>query len=397
MNHSGDSQARATPHRNGAPSLALSEVRLIRDGTLILHDITWTVEAGEQWVVLGPNGSGKTSLCQVVTLYQHPSGGSVTVLDGTLGRVDTRTLRCRIGVTSAALAARIQPSLTAEQIVVAGKHAALAHWWHSYDGEDWNTARRHLARVDCADHGTQRFDTLSSGERQRVLLARALMCQPGLLVLDEPNSGLDLPGRERLIQTLAGLASDDTAPPIILVTHHVDEIPPGFTHALLLHAGAVHAAGPIEQVLTGEQLSRCFGLRTPTRTLAGLGNRPRPPALSGPTPPRVRPAEHSSQERFSHSSTPHPRISPMPTERTATQTFTTIVEDEIVNRNRNAPNLEPNTATLHPVSSARMASMHSHGSHTPPVGRSVRVDWTLARCGMGRQRCGAVSIPTPRV
>ncbi len=253
MNHADASQARA-------PSLALSGVRLIRDGTSILRDITWTVKKGERWIVLGPNGSGKTSLCQIVTLYQHPSGGSVTVLGGTLGRVDTRTLRCRIGITSAALAERIQASLTAEQIVVAGKHAALAHWWHRYDDEDWDTARRHLARVDCAAHATQRFDTLSSGERQRVLLARALMCKPGLLVLDEPNSGLDLPGRERLIQTLAELASDHTAPPIILVTHHVDEIPPGFTHALLLHAGTVHAAGPIERVLTGEQLSRCFGL-----------------------------------------------------------------------------------------------------------------------------------------
>ena len=240
--------------------LVLSGVRLIRDGVTILGCIDWQVRPGERWVVLGPNGSGKTSLCQIVTLYQHPSSGTVTVLDGQLGHVDVRTLRRRIGVTSAALAAMMQPRLTPEQIVVAGKHAALAHWWHTYEEADWAQARRCLARVGCLDHAAQRFTTLSSGERQRVLLARALMGEPGLLVLDEPNAGLDLPGRERLIQTLAGLAQDDTAPPLILVTHHVDEIPPSFTHALLLVAGSIAAAGPIAQVLTGPLLSDCFGL-----------------------------------------------------------------------------------------------------------------------------------------
>ena len=245
----------------GEPDVVtLTGVRLVRDGTTILHDIDWRVRPGERWVVLGPNGSGKTSLCQIVSFYLHPSAGSVVVLGGALGHVDVRTLRRRIGLTSAALAAMMQPRLTAVQIVVAGAHAALAHWWHAYDEADWRQARRYLERVGCLDHASQHFGTLSSGERQRVLLARALMTDPGLLVLDEPTAGLDLPGREQLIQTLAGLARDHAAPPLVVVTHHVDEIPPGFTHALLLASGRVAAAGPIAQVLTRDRLSTCFGL-----------------------------------------------------------------------------------------------------------------------------------------
>jgi iron complex transport system ATP-binding protein len=238
----------------------LAGVRLVRNDATILDGINWRVRPGERWVVLGPNGSGKTSLCQIVSLYVHPSAGSVSVLGGELGHVDVRALRLRIGVTSAALAAMMQPRLTAEQIVVAGKHAALAHWWNTYDEADWHKARRSLERVGCLDHAGQRFGTLSSGERQRVLLARALMTDPDLLVLDEPTAGLDLPGREQLVQTLAGLAQDQDAPALIVVTHHVDEIPPGFTHAMLLSSGQATAAGAIERVLTGDRLSRCFGL-----------------------------------------------------------------------------------------------------------------------------------------
>ena len=241
-------------------ALRLAGVRLIRDGSTLLDGIDWTVRGGERWVVLGPNGSGKTSLCQILTLYQHPSAGAVTVLGGELGRVDVRALRLRIGVTGAALAAMIPPALTAEQIVVAGKQAALAPWWHRYDEADRARARRLLARVDCLGHAGQRFRTLSSGERQRVLLARALMCAPGLMVLDEPNAGLDLPGREQLVKTLAALARTDARLPLVLVTHHLDEIPPGFTHALLLASGRIAAAGPIGQVLTPPRLSACFGL-----------------------------------------------------------------------------------------------------------------------------------------
>ena len=243
-----------------AEVLALTGITLVRNDSAILAGINWRVRPGERWVVLGPNGSGKTSLCQIITLYQHPSAGSVTVLGATLGHTDVRSLRLRIGITSAPLAAMMQPKLTVEQIVVAGLHAALSHWWHNYEDSDWRQARHCLERVNCLTLADHRFGTLSSGERQRVLLARALMCDPGLLVLDEPNAGLDLPGREQLVQTLANLAANPTAPPLILVSHHVDEIPPGFTHALLLVAGRITASGPIEHVLTGAQLSRCFGL-----------------------------------------------------------------------------------------------------------------------------------------
>ena len=243
-----------------AEALKLVGVKLIRDGSTLLEGIDWRVRAGERWAVLGPNGSGKTSLCQILTLYQHPSAGSVTVLGGELGRVDVRALRLRIGVTSAALAAMIPPALTAEQIVVAGKEAALAPWWHRYDEADRDHARRCLARVDCLSHAGQPFRTLSSGERQRVLLARALMCTPGLMVLDEPNAGLDLPGREQLVQTLAALSRTEPGLPVVLVVHHLDEIPPGFTHVLLLASGRITAAGPIEDMLTPPALSACFGL-----------------------------------------------------------------------------------------------------------------------------------------
>ena len=246
--------------KDEADVVTLTGVRLVRDSKTILDGIDWRVRPEERWMVLGPNGSGKTSLCQVVSFYLHPSAGSVVVLGGELGRVDVRALRLRIGLTSAALAAMMPPRLTAEQIVVAGTHAALAHWWHTYHEPDWTRARRCLERVGCLDHADQRFGTLSSGERQRVLLARALMTDPGLLLLDEPNAGLDLAGREQLIQTLARLARDSAAPPLIVVTHHVDEIPPGFTHALLLASGRIAAAGPIAQVLTRDQLSACFGL-----------------------------------------------------------------------------------------------------------------------------------------
>jgi iron complex transport system ATP-binding protein len=235
-------------------------VRLSRGNTTILDGIDWRVQPGEHWVILGPNGSGKTSLCQIVSFYLHPSAGSVMVFGGELGRIDVRELRRRIGLTSAALSAMMQPSLTAEQIVVTGKHAALAPWWHTYDEGDWTRTRHALARVGCLDHADQRFGTLSSGERQRVLLARALMADPGLLVLDEPTAGLDLTGREQLIRTLTELARDRRGPALVMVTHHVDEIPPGFTHALLLASGRIVAEGPIAQVLTRDRLSACFGL-----------------------------------------------------------------------------------------------------------------------------------------
>lgn len=240
--------------------LVLRDVGLTVGDREVLHRVNWRVRAAERWVVLGRNGSGKTSLLRVASLYLHPSTGEVEVLGERLGRTDVRRLRTRVGLASAAMADLLRPGLTAAEVVMTAKHAALEPWWHAYDDEDGARALELLGRLGCAHLATQRFGTLSSGERQRVQLARTLMSRPGLLLLDEPTAGLDLGGREDLVSRLGDLAADPTTPPVVLVTHHVEEIPPSFGHALLLDGGRVHAAGPINDVLTGAQLSTCFGL-----------------------------------------------------------------------------------------------------------------------------------------
>ncbi len=242
------------------PLLALRGVSRTIDGTEVLRGIDWEVHPGQRWVVLGPNGSGKTTLVRIATMWEHPSAGTVEMLGQRLGRTDVRRLRARVGFTSAAMADMLRPSLTAEQVVMTAKHAALEPWWHTYDDEDAGQARDALKRVGCGHRSDHRFGTLSSGERQRVLLARAMALDPEVIVLDEPNAGLDLSGREELVLTLQDLAADPATPPLVLVTHHADEIPDGFTHVLLLRAGAVLAAGPISETLTGAALSDCFGL-----------------------------------------------------------------------------------------------------------------------------------------
>ena len=241
--------------------LALSGVDLVRDDRTILHGIDWRVRRGERWAVLGPNGSGKTSLCRVAGLYLHPSRGTVDVLGQRLGRTDTRELRRHAQLTSAALADMLQPRLRVEDVVVTGLYAALAPWWHTYTAADRRKAHALLERFGCGAIAAATFGTLSSGERQRVLLARTLMSDPALWLLDEPTAGLDLGGREQLVAMLDAVAADTGPPSIVMVTHHVEEIPPAFTHALLLAGGRVHAAGAIEDVLTSEHLSSCFGIR----------------------------------------------------------------------------------------------------------------------------------------
>ncbi len=240
--------------------LSLRGVQRTIDGARLLHDIDWEVHPGQRWVVLGPNGSGKTTLVRIATMWDHPSAGVVELLGERLGQTDVRRLRAGVGFTSAAMAEMLPPSLTAAEVVMTAKHAALAPWWHAYDADDADRARTALERVGCGDRLDQRFGTLSSGERQRVLLARTLSTAPGAIVLDEPNAGLDLAGREQLLATLSRLATDPQTPPLVLVTHHTDEIPDGFTHALLLRDGAVLAAGPLDETLTSESLSQCFGL-----------------------------------------------------------------------------------------------------------------------------------------
>ena len=239
--------------------LELEDVGVVRDGGALLTHVSWTVGHGERWIVLGANGSGKTTLLRIASLYLHPSTGKVRVLGGELGRVDIRGLRPRIGRASPACGALLRPELTPVEVVMTARNAALEPWWHTYDEGDHDGARALLDRFHVL-HGADRpVSTLSSGERQRVLLARAFSGDPGLVLLDEPTAGLDLAGREELVSAL-GLAAGADGPPTVLVTHHVEEIPVGSTHVLLLRAGQVVAAGPIDEVLTADDLSATFGL-----------------------------------------------------------------------------------------------------------------------------------------
>lgn len=250
-------------------AVQLHGVGVTIDGTAILDGIDWTVADGERWVLLGRNGSGKTTLLRVVGLTLHPSTGEVTVLGGRLGRIDVRTHRRRIGATSAAVERSLRPDLTATEVVVTALYGALEPWWHTYTEADHARARSLLRRFGVEALADHPLGTLSSGERQRTLLARALMSEPDLLILDEPTAGLDLGGREELVRDLAVLAADRSTPPLILVTHHLEEIPVGFTHALLLRDGRTSAAGPISEVLRDDLVSACYGLDVEVREESG--------------------------------------------------------------------------------------------------------------------------------
>jgi iron complex transport system ATP-binding protein len=253
------------------PALRFSGVTLRFDaGAPVLQGIDWEVGPKDRWVVLGPNGSGKTSLVRMAAGWIHPSAGVVEVLGHRLGRVDVRELRRRIGFASGALAARLRPTVTAGDAVVSAKHGALEAWWHHYDEADRDRARALLERMGCAHLVDRPVGTASDGERQRIQLARTLMVDPELLLLDEPTAGLDLGGREALLARLADIAADPAAPPAVLVTHHVEEIPPGFTHLLLLEpAGRILAAGRLEETLTPEALDAAFGVTVGLERRAG--------------------------------------------------------------------------------------------------------------------------------
>lgn len=231
---------------------------LRRDGVMILDDVSFRVEADQRWVIVGPNGCGKTSLMRVMALYDHPTNGTVDVLGERLGRTDVRELRSRIGYMSAALAAQFRRDLPAHDVVRTARHAALEPWWHRYDTLDDDRADECLGELGVGDLRDRRFGTLSSGEQQRVLLARSMMNDPAVLLLDEPSARLDLGGREQLVATLSQLATNPDAPPLVMVTHHVDEIPAGVTHAAIMREGRIVEAGPLEHALTSRSLSDCF-------------------------------------------------------------------------------------------------------------------------------------------
>jgi iron complex transport system ATP-binding protein len=241
-----------------AAVVELAGVSIVRNGSTLISEINWEVDEADRWVVIGPNGAGKTTLLQVISAQIHPSSGVAGVLGEVLGTVDVFELRPRIGLTSAALAERIPRGERVHDVVVSASYAVVGRWREQYDDLDHERADELLAQLRIDGLGDRTFGTLSEGERKRVQIARALMTDPELLLLDEPAAGLDLAGRETLVNTLAELAQDDYAPASVLVTHHVEEIPSGITHALLLKGGKIVAAGPLRDTLTAENLTKTF-------------------------------------------------------------------------------------------------------------------------------------------
>jgi iron complex transport system ATP-binding protein len=240
--------------------LRLAGVGVRRGGSMLVRDITWTVHANERWVVIGPNGAGKTTLLQVAAAQLFPTEGSAAILGERLGSCDVFELRPRIGLASAALADSVPPSEKVIDLVLTAAYAIVGRWKEDYDSTDVTRAVELLDALGCAHLIRRRFATLSEGERKRVQIARALMPDPELLFLDEPAAGLDLGGREDLLRRIAGLACEETAPTMVMVTHHVEEVPQGFTHAMLMRRGSVLAQGQLEEVFTERNLSKCFGV-----------------------------------------------------------------------------------------------------------------------------------------
>jgi iron complex transport system ATP-binding protein len=240
--------------------LEFAGVSVVRGGNTLLDDITWEVEEGERWVILGPNGAGKTTLLQLAAGRMHPTTGVAGVLGEVLGAVDVFELRPRIGLASASIAERLPADEKVRDVVVTASYGVVGRWREHYDALDHARADELLSALGAGHLAERTFGTLSEGERKRVQIARALMTDPELMLLDEPAAGLDLGGREDLVARLGVLAGDVEAPALVLVTHHVEEIPPSFTDVMLMREGRVVAAGPLEVTLTRENLSETFGL-----------------------------------------------------------------------------------------------------------------------------------------
>ena len=240
--------------------IRMDGVTVRRGDSTLLHDVDWAVELDERWVVLGPNGAGKTTLLRLASAELHPTTGSVHILGERLGRVNVFELRTRIGLTSAALGMRIPGDETVSDVVVSAGYGVMGRWRERYENADTDRAEALLDDMGVRGLAGRTYGTLSEGERKRTLIARALMTDPELLLLDEPTAGLDLGGREDLVGRLARLAMDPAAPASVLVTHHVEEIPPGYTHGLLLREGGIVASGLLDDVLTDENLTATFGV-----------------------------------------------------------------------------------------------------------------------------------------
>jgi len=249
--------------------LQFEDVSVRRGEKYLVQNITWTVEEDERWAILGPNGAGKTTLLQIAAATLHPTSGSVWVLGERLGSVDTMELRPRIGMASSAIAQRIPHAESVVDVVVSASYAVLGRWREAYGRVDVRRAVKLLDRLGVADLGERLYGTLSEGERKRVQIARALMTDPELLLLDEPAAGMDLGGREDLLRRLTRFANDPDAPASVLVTHHVEELPYGISHVLLLRDGRVIAQGLARDVINDRNLSETFGIEIHTERRGG--------------------------------------------------------------------------------------------------------------------------------
>ena len=244
----------------GSDAVVLRGATVVVGGRTILGPVDLRIAAGEHWVLLGPNGSGKTTLLGLAGGWRQPSAGQAQVLGERLGRVDVRRLRTRIGHVSHAVADRLRPQLLVEDVVLTGKSSVLETWWQDLTDDDRGRARGLLDDVGCLALASRQLGSCSLGERQRVLIARALFGRHSLLLFDEPAAGLDLPAREQLLAAMTRAAAGDDAPTTVLATHHLEEIPTTTTHAGLLRDGRVFAAGPAADVLTDGRLAECYGI-----------------------------------------------------------------------------------------------------------------------------------------
>ena len=240
--------------------ISLRDVSVVRGAKPILDRVDWTVESDQRWVIIGPNGAGKTTMLRIAAAQIHPSLGRAEVLGEKLGEVNVFELRTRIGFASSALASHIPNSEKVLDAVMTASYAVTGRWNEKYEDIDERRARRVLAEWHLQDFADRSFGTLSDGERKRTQIARAVMPDPELLLLDEPVASLDLSAREQTIKIISAYASSPEAPAIVMVTHHLEEIPAGFTHALIMSAGKVFAAGPIETTITSDKISEAFGM-----------------------------------------------------------------------------------------------------------------------------------------